>query len=76
MVSTQQLLDFEAAHPTWTGVKEELIVSELHLRPARYYQLLHRAALTHEALEHDPMTTHRIIDRLGRSSRIRCGLGA
>lgn len=60
MVSTQQLLDFEAAHPTWTGIKEDLIVSELHLRPARYIILLQRAVRTREALEHDPMTAHRI----------------
>lgn len=63
MVSTQQLLDFEAAHPAWSGVKDDLIVSELGLRPARYYILLWRAAQTREAVEHDPITTHRILRR-------------
>ncbi|OYC97195.1 DUF3263 domain-containing protein [Microbacterium sp. Yaish 1] len=64
MPTTAELLDFEAAHPTWTGKKEELCISELGLRPARYYVLLHRAAQTREALEHDPITTHRILRRL------------
>ncbi|MGU3358158.1 DUF3263 domain-containing protein [Microbacterium sp. M4A5_1d] len=64
MPTTAQLLDFEAAHPTWTGKKDELCVSELGLRPGRYYMLLHRAVLTREALEHDPVTTHRVLRRL------------
>lgn len=68
MVDTQQLLDFEAAHPTWTGKKEEAIMAELGMRPARYWQLLHRAVLTREALEHDPVTTHRILRRLNHAA--------
>lgn len=64
MPTTAELLDFEAAHPKWTGEKDELCVSQLGLRPARYYVLLHRAVQTREALEHDPMTTHRVMRRL------------
>lgn len=66
MPTTAELLDFESAHPTWTGKKDELCVLGLGLRPARYYVLLHRAVRTREALEHDPMTTHRILRRLSR----------
>jgi hypothetical protein len=43
MPTIAELLDFEASHPAWTGVKEELCVSELGVKMARYYQLLHRA---------------------------------
>ncbi|GLJ78702.1 DUF3263 domain-containing protein [Microbacterium imperiale] len=71
MPTTAELLDFEAAHPTWTGEKDELCVSELGLRPARYYVLLHRAVETREALEHDPVTTHRVLDRIERRARER-----
>lgn len=55
-----ELLDFEAAHPKHTGRKETRIRDELHTTPARYYQLLHRAADTQEGQAHNP-TTARII---------------
>ncbi|WP_269268845.1 DUF3263 domain-containing protein [Microbacterium sp. H37-C3] len=74
MVSTEQLLDFEAAHPTWTGSKEEAIIRELGLRPARYWQLLHRVVLTREAVEHDPMTSHRIVRQIEERSSFNCRL--
>jgi hypothetical protein len=71
MPTTAELLDFEAAHPTWTGKKDELCISVLGLRPARYYVLLHRAVETREALEHDPVTTHRVLRRLARANASR-----
>lgn len=78
MPTTAELLDFEAAHPTWTGEKDELCISELGPRPARYYQLLHRAVQTEGALEHDAMTTHRVLRRLAQRAAaaeiIRCRL--
>lgn len=74
MVSTAQLLDFEAANPAWTGRKEEAIIRELGLRPARYWQLLHRAVLTREAVEHDPMTSHRIVRQIEERSSFNCRL--
>lgn len=64
MVTVQQLLDFEAAHPAWTGEKDLACERVLGLRPARYYQLLHRAVMTLEALAYDPMTTHQVLRRL------------
>ena len=55
-----ELLDFETANPKHTGAKEIRIRDELHTTPARYYQLLHRAADTQEGQAHNP-TTARII---------------
>lgn len=55
-----RLLDFETAWPRHSSAKEETIRSELQLTPARYYQLLARAIDTREALEYDPMLTHRL----------------
>ncbi|NLP82565.1 DUF3263 domain-containing protein [Microbacterium sp. CFH 90308] len=58
------LLDFERAHPRHTGAKEVAIIRDLGLKPARYYQLLARAAASHEGQAHDPFTAHRIIRRI------------
>lgn len=55
-----QLLTFEAAHPTHTGVKETAIIRELALAPARYYQLLYRLIGTEQALRIDPILTNRL----------------
>lgn len=59
-VTAAALLDFEAQHPKHTGRKETRIRDELHTTPARYYQLLNRAADTKEGQAHNP-TTARII---------------
>lgn len=53
------LLDFEAAHPRHTHAKENAIRAR-GLTPARYYQLLHRAARSHEGLAHDAITARRM----------------
>lgn len=58
-----EVLDFEAAHPNPGGRKEENIRRRFGIRAARYYQLLNAYAQTPEALAHDPITTHRILDR-------------
>lgn len=58
-----QLLDFEAANPRHTSHKETRIITELGIRPARFYQLLHRAAHTLDAITHDPITARRVRDR-------------
>ena len=54
----QELLTFEATHRRHTGRKENAIRDELHITPARYYQLLGRAIWTEEALHHDPILTN------------------
>lgn len=61
-----QLLDFETAHPKHTGRKENAIHDELRITPARYYQLLHRAADTETGQGHNPITARTI-----RARRIR-----
>ena len=55
------LLDFERAHPRHTGGKEEAIIRDLGIKPARYYQLLHRAAVSLEGQAHDPFTAKRVM---------------
>lgn len=61
-----ELLDFEAGHRRHTGDKEMAIIRQLGITPARYYQLLHRAVPTEEALRHDPILTNRLRDAYGR----------
>lgn len=56
----EQLLAFEARHPQHTGRKETCVRDELHITPARYYQLLGRLIWTEEALQIDPMLTNRL----------------
>lgn len=58
-----ELLDFEAATPKHTGSKEIRIRDELNITPARYYQLLHRAADTQEGQAHNPTTAATIRSR-------------
>lgn len=60
------LLAFEAAHPRPTSEKHERIRRELGITPVRFYQLLHRAVDTREAIEADPITARRVRDRLDR----------
>jgi hypothetical protein len=61
MANPTVLLDFERAHPRHTPTKEERIIHQLALRPARYYVLLARAASSREGLEHDAVTAHRVL---------------
>ncbi|MFD4957164.1 DUF3263 domain-containing protein [Microbacterium sp. NPDC058389] len=57
------MLDFERAWPRHTGAKEEAIIGRLGLKPARYYQLLRRAAVSLEGQAHDPFTARRVLRR-------------
>lgn len=59
-IPTDELLAFEAANPRHSGWKEEAIRARFNVPPARYYVLLDRAIDTREALEFDPMLTHRL----------------
>lgn len=59
--TTEQLLDFAAAHPgRITGHVDEQLRTELGITAVRYLQLLHETIHTEEALAHDPMTTYRL----------------
>ena len=53
MLDAGVLLDFAARHPQVRGEVEEKIRRELGVTPARYCQLLHRAAATLEGQAHD-----------------------
>lgn len=55
----RQLLAFAATHPDLARA-EEGIRRELGLTPARYAVLLHRLIDTQQALDIDPMLTHRL----------------
>lgn len=63
MPTDSELLDFERRHERHTSHKEMLIPRELGLKPARYYQMLLRAARKPESWEADPMLCDRIIMR-------------
>ncbi len=59
------LLDFECAWPRHSHAKE-IAIRARGLTPARYYQLLHRAAASLEGQAHDAITAHRITRSLVR----------
>lgn len=65
-MTTGELLDFERAWPRHTGAKENAIIDRLGLKPARYYQLLRRAASSLEGQAHDAITAHRVMRRASR----------
>lgn len=67
-MTPQQLLDFEARHPERTRSKETAIRAELGMKPARYFQLLARAAESREGIAHDPITAARVRARTRDSS--------
>ncbi|MEZ3161655.1 DUF3263 domain-containing protein [Microbacterium sp. BWT-B31] len=54
------ILDFEAEWRRHAGAKEEAILAELGMSPARYYQLLGRLIDDAAAQEHDPMLVGRL----------------
>lgn len=62
-MTTGELLDFERAWPRHTGAKEEAIIRQLGMKPARFYQLLNRAAASLEGQAHDPFTARRVRER-------------
>lgn len=63
-----EILDFERAHPRHSHAKE-LAIRARALTPARYYQLLARAAASHEGQAHDALTAHRVMRRRSLSTR-------
>lgn len=59
----ETLLAFESAWPRHTGTKDLAIRAELGITPARFYQLLARAAKTAEGIAADPITARRVRER-------------
>lgn len=54
------LLDFESRWHGHGAAKEEAIVHELAMTPARYYQLLGRLVDRADAVAYDAMLVHRL----------------
>lgn len=58
--SDLELLAFEGRHPKANGHKDDRIINELGIKPARFYQRLFRIIWTPEALAADPLLTNRL----------------
>lgn len=56
----REILDFEARWVRHDARKEEAVRTELHITPARYYQLLGRLLESPDALAYDPVLIHRL----------------
>jgi Protein of unknown function (DUF3263). len=68
MPTVSDLLEFERRHEKHTSRKEVLILDELGIKPARYYQLLRHALRSVETWEMDPMLCDRILRRSARAA--------
>lgn len=60
MPTPAELLAFEGEWPRWSTRKDEAIRARFHITPARYFVLLHRAAVSVEGQATHPITAHRI----------------
>lgn len=69
LVTPSDLLAFEARYPSQTPTKTAAIERELGIRPARYYQLLIRAAASPEGIVADPITARRVRERPAQATR-------
>jgi len=63
----ETLLAFEARWPRHNGTKDLAIRDELGITPARFYQLLGRAAKTIEGMRAHPITARRVRARAPRA---------
>lgn len=59
-MSPAALLAFEASNPGHPPGKEERILATFGFSAARYYQALHRAAVSVEGIKADPVTARRV----------------
>lgn len=62
-MAPDSLLAFEARWPRHNGTKDLAIRHDLGITPARFYQLLGRAAKTSEGIAADPITARRVRER-------------
>lgn len=69
MPTPAELLQFEGEWPVWSGRKDEAIRARFDIPPARYFQLLFRAAASIEGQAAKPITAHRISQRLAQPDR-------
>lgn len=65
-MTPEALLAFEQHWPRHTPDKDITIRRELDITPARFYQLLGRAAATVEGMSADPITARRVRERQPR----------
>lgn len=65
------LLDFEEKWPRDTAEKDEAIRQTFGTTPPHYFALLNRAIDTDDAGRHNPILTHRLIERRSRNNRRR-----
>lgn len=66
-MSPESLLEFEARWPgRFNGTKDEAIRAQFGITPARYFQLLARAARSARGIAADPITARRVRERAGR----------
>lgn len=63
MPTVPEIFAFENQHPRHSSHKEVLMLSELGLKPARYYQLLLHAAGSLEGVALDPILCRRVLAR-------------
>jgi hypothetical protein len=68
------LLDFEAAHPGISAGKAEAVRRTFGIGFARWTQLIHAVIRSRAALEHDPVLTHQLQDRIHRATTARAAL--
>lgn len=73
-MTPQALIRFESRWPQHTPAKVSAVRRELGLTPARYYQLLDRAAHTVEGITADPITARKVREQATRSDRYARGL--
>ncbi|RUQ06973.1 DUF3263 domain-containing protein [Microbacterium sp. HSID17254] len=69
VVTPSDLLAFEARFPVQTPAKTHAIDRELGLGPARYYQLLIRAASSRDGVSADPITARHVRERPVQATR-------
>ena len=69
VVTPSELLAFEAQHPAHVPSKTHAIRHELGIQPARYYQLLLRAASSREGIAADPITARRVREHPSQATR-------
>lgn len=69
MPTPAELLQFEGEWPRWSSKKDEAIRARFHITPARYHQLLFRAAVSVEGQAAHPITAHRISRNLMNPKR-------
>ena len=67
-MTAEELIRFESLWPKHNGTKEEAIRNTLGESPARYYQMLNRAACTLEGMRTDPITARLVRERAHRAA--------